>query len=346
MLEAFNVESVDKTGLHQDYESWPKHSLKASKVRVGFSIPQKLKGLILTGMGGSGASCDVVSTWASSTSRIPILVWKNFGIPRFSGRGWAAVSVSCSGDTEETLSSLKAAYEAGIYSIAISSGGQLEDFCKSRKIHHVKTPKLKTPRSSLPYLVLPLAKIVAQMGLTGVRPAEIGEAIREMERMKAKIGAGIGFDRNPAKKLAYHIHRKIPIIFSSPSLWPAAVRFQDSLNENSKMHAFADTLPELSHNELESWRRNGSDSYRAVLVYRGDEPPEIKRRIDFLKETLGASGCEHHDIQVVGCCSLGLLLSTIYLLDYASIYTAVLRGVDPMPNPNIDMLKRKLRSNR
>ena len=37
---------------------------------------------------------------------------------------------------------------------------------------------------------------------------------------------------------------------------------------------------------------------------------------------------------------INAIISSIYILDYATIYMAVARNVDPSPTPAIDILKR------
>ena len=56
-------------------------------------------------------------------------------------------------------------------------------------------------------------------------------------------------------------------------------------------------------------------------------------------------GNRHSIVEIIhqGSNYLGRLFSTIYLLDYASIYVSILRNIDPTPTLNIEKLKENLK---
>ena len=65
--------------------------------------------------------------------------------------------------------------------------------------------------------------------------------------------------------------------------------------------------------------------------------------INLIKEEKKKVGCVYADIQTKGSNHLGRLFSTIYLLDYTSVYLSILRNIDPTPTLNIEKLKEKLK---
>ena len=345
MLEISEIDHVDEMGLYRDYEAWPEHFLKAMQLQTDFSLPSKPVGVICAGMGGSGSSCDLVVNWATPNSKIPLIVWKDHDLPSFVGKDWVAIAVSLSGNTNETFSSLKAASKSGAHTIGISSGGMFEDFCGDNGIEYLKTPILKTPRSSLPYLAATLSKIFTNIEQLDVSKEDLTNTAEDMVKMRNEVGVNVNFGENPAKKLASEIYTGIPLIYVSPKLRPVATRFQDSLNENAKMHALVDSIPELCHNELESWRKTESEHYRTILLQELGEEIGIRHRFTFLRDLIESAGGKHYDVEAKGRCHFGMLFSTIYFLDYVSIYTAILRKVDPTPTHNIDRLKELLSSN-
>ena len=338
-----NISSIDISGLHEDYEQWPIHFSKALNLPINFSLPSNPAGIIFVGMGGSGSACEFILNWSLVNSKIPLILWKTYDLPHFITKDWIVIAVSLSGNTDETLSALNLSHRLGSYSIGLSSGGKLEEFCHSNSIQHIKIPKLKTPRSSFPYLAIILSRIISEIDEIGVKENEIKDSLKDISSINNDIRINADFEKNPAKKLATYINLGIPMIYSSSQLWPLSVRFQDSLNENAKLHAFAEQLPESCHNDIESWRKDTLEIYSCIIISSENDFEPIKSRIKFLKEIIHSSGCSIYDVQTQGSNYLGRLFSTIYLLDYASIYVSILRNIDPTPTLNIEKLKENLK---
>jgi hypothetical protein len=68
------------------------------------------------------------------------------------------------------------------------------------------------------------------------------------------------------------------------------------------------------------------------------EPPEISRTIDALSRLLGEDMI--FSIRVDARDEAEELLKLFILMDYVSLYVAVLRGVDPLSAPRMSRLKR------
>src|SRR5438445_11545784 len=89
---------------------------KARLVETGFragleaAVPElQADGLLLAGMGGSGATGLLVRDAAARVLDVPLTVVRNYNLPRHVKPGWHALAVSYSGRTEETLAALRAA---------------------------------------------------------------------------------------------------------------------------------------------------------------------------------------------------------------------------------------------
>ena len=120
-----------------------------------------------------------------------------------------------------------------------------------------------------------------------------------------------------------------------------ARRFKNQLNENSKVPAKHDLLPESGHNEVEGWR----DVKNLIPVFIRDtiESQTEARIIEGFKRTITkASGTRALDVRVRTRSKLGRLLGPILFLDYVSIYLAFLRGIDPTPTPLIKEFRNNI----
>ncbi len=103
------------------------------------------------------------------------------------------------------------------------------------------------------------------------------------------------------------------------------------------MHAYADSTPELFHNEVECWEEE-SGNFVPVLVRHQQEPKRENERLRIFIEMLRQSS-NPTEVWGDGRSKLGQLVSLNYQLDFASYYTAILRGVDPYSVRTINRLK-------
>lgn len=73
-----------------------------------------------------------------------------------------------------------------------------------------------------------------------------------------------------------------------------------------------------------------------------NDHPRIQKRIDITKEILKQVEGGVTEIWSRGNSDIARIFSLIYIGDYASVYLALLNGVDPSTVEKIDLLKNKL----
>ena len=84
--------------------------------------------IVIAGMGGSGISGDLVKAVVGDGLPCPIIVHRGYTLPAFVSSQTLFVAVSYSGNTEETLLSVKKAFAQGAKILAVTSGGKLKGF--------------------------------------------------------------------------------------------------------------------------------------------------------------------------------------------------------------------------
>lgn len=342
MLEEAEVAKVDKSGLYRIYESWPEHAIEASNIRVNLPSHDKIENIIFAGMGGSACPADMIRSWLSPQIDVPLIIVKDSRLPNFVKKSTLVIAASVSGDTRETILAAKDAHERKAALATISAGGKLEQFSKKYNIQHTSIRKLWVPRASLLFVLFPMISMLSGLGIIKPPRYEIDEAKKTLSEIWGKISVNVPLERNPSKRLADRLRGGIPVVFAADLLTAAATRFKDCLNENSKIHAFSDSLPEIAHNEIEAWNTDWDDVLKPVLLRQPVENENVRERFKAFEELFAARGVISSNVIAEGETLLSNLLGMIYLLDYASIYLAVLRKVDPIPTPNIDTLKAKL----
>ena len=125
------------------------------------------------------------------------------------------------------------------------------------------------------------------------------------------------------------------------------MRFKQQFNENSKVPAKWEVFSELNHNEIVGWERAGelAKCFSAIFIRDKEEPVAIRSRIEITKELMEQEGVNIFEVEAQGKGALARMLSTVCIGDFASVYLALLRGVDPTPVKTINYLKDTLQHN-
>ena len=76
---------------------------------------------------------------------------------------------------------------------------------------------------------------------------EITASIKLLEDQQGSI-------ESDAKSIAKKIQGYFTLLYADQKFYPAVLRFQQQLAENSKQLSHAHVFPELNHNELVGWR--------------------------------------------------------------------------------------------
>ena len=114
----------------------------------------KIDNIVISGMGASSISGDIVQSLFRDRLDIPIFVNRQYDLPKWVNKNTLVISQSYSGNTEETLSTFKHAYQKRSKIIGISSGGKLQEYCEKREIPHIKIPTGFSPRAATGYVLL------------------------------------------------------------------------------------------------------------------------------------------------------------------------------------------------
>jgi len=303
--------------------------------------------IVFSGMGGSGIVGDIIRSWLGPRVRIPISVNRGYDVPPFAGPGTLFMAVSFSGNTAETLSSFERAIEEGCTVVALSHGGQLEAKASEAGVPflRLKAPQAKAPRAALGHMLVPVALFLEGTGLVRARD-ELGEAIEALRALRDRIGPEVPLKDNESKRVAAAVHGLIPVVQGYGLLEVAARRWKTQFNENAKVLAWADYLPEMSHNSLVGWNGDEATKGHASIILRDakseEEDPRMADRVEAIKDLAWSNSARVVEVLTEGAGPIARILSIIYKGDYASVYLAILRGVDPLPVKVIDVLKARL----
>lgn len=331
------LKKYDKSNMHQVYDKWPELAKEYYNKDYPKIDYKKIDHIIFTGMGGSGAIGDVLSAILSKT-KIHLCVIKGFNLPKTADSNTLVVATSASGNTVETLTILEKAKEAGCKLISFSSGGKLQDYCMKNNIEFIKVPVLNSPRASFPIYLYSILNVLKD--LIPIQNIDVLESISLLEKTKKQISS-TNTKNNSALNLAKWIDG-IPMIYYPAGLYAAAIRFKNSLQENTKMHAIAEDVIEACHNGIVSWET--SSNVQPILLQGQDDYIKTKQLWKVIKKYFILNKIEFREIHSVRGNILSKIINMIYLFDYATIYSAVMNERDPTPIKSIEYIKNKMKS--
>jgi glucose/mannose-6-phosphate isomerase len=339
------IRRIDKSNMLSFCVEAPSHYAKAAKLSENLLTDyHKPDTIIVAGMGGSGIGGELLKDWTRDRITVPVEVCKEYSLPAYANKRTLVLVVSYSGETEETLSVFRDAIKRKCMIVCVSSGGKLHEFAEKLGFPHLLVPSGMTPRATLPYLFLPLMFTLEKIGLISHVDDEISETIKILEQVSMDNSPGIPSGRNSSKKLAVNINGTVPAVYGFGFYRTVAQRLKTQFNENSKNPAKWEFFPELDHNEIVGWEeaRQFAKCFSAIFVRDVEEPPEIRQRIEVTRELMSRQIKMLLEVHSLGKSRLAKMASVICVGDFASVYLAILRGVDPMPVKTITLLKQKL----
>jgi glucose/mannose-6-phosphate isomerase len=340
--------TVDKANMLDGLARFPeqiKESLTIAEATERFNFI-KVDNVIIAGMGASAISGDILASLFRDKLDVPLVVNREYDLPKWVNKDTLVICISYSGNTIETLSSFKIASQKKCKIICISTGGKLQEFAEKRGIPFVKVPAGIQPRAATPYLLFPTMIFLKKIGLlkTAIE-TDIDETITVTQEFVAMNKKTAPDENNLANQLAKKIFNTIPQIYGWSIYSPIAIRWRHQFNENSKVIARTDLVPDCNHNDIVGWSANPEISklFSCVLFRdRDEESIEMTTRLNFMRDLFHNTAGNVIEVSPKGKSQLAKMMYLMCLGDFTSCYLAVLRGIDPSPVDIIAELKKRL----
>ena len=345
-LDKEKIEQIDKSGLFTEYENWTSQAKNAIEIEPNLPNNQEFSNILFVGMGGSATSGDIIQSWLRDELKMPFEVLKDYRLPAYVDKTTLVIGASISGETQETISAcIDAKTKKNATVVSISAGGKLQKISEKNSIPHTKVKMALVPRASLLYALLPSITLLKNLNLIKSPKNEYNDIIELLKQQGNAINKNIPLENNTAKNFAKDIFEMAspPTIYSSQTLYAPGYRFKASLNENSKIRAQHILLPELCHNEIQSWGKNKDNKITSIVLRDENESQEQIGRFESLNTLLIKMNIKPLEVHTKGKTQLGKIINLIYLLDYISLYLAILKEIDPTPTPHIDEVKNRLK---
>lgn len=303
--------------------TWTPHIEQSERLR-------KYDHFVVCGMGGSHLGAWFLQAYEEA----PITIHRDYGLPQVSENTLVILS-SYSGNTEEVLDAGRTALERNIPVAALTTGGTLLAWAREHRIPLLVMPeKGLEPRHAVPLSMIGLAALMMDAELLH-RIYEAAENLAEPQTLKA-TGA----------EMALFLQGKTPIIYAPAPLESLAYVWKIKCNETAKVPAFMNLLPEMCHNELQSYDRGEAvktltQDFAVIFLGYESQHPRISTRIDAASAILREKGVPLAT-RILHDKTLARVLEESLIADWASLQLAHAYGVADAQTPLIAEFKHRI----
>ncbi len=301
--------------------------------------------VVVAGMGGSALAALLVKAWLKEELGVPLEIVRNYNLPSYAGQNTLVIASSYSGNTEETLSVLSQAESKNSKVSVIASGGKLAEYATSKEaVPHVILPGDLQPRMAVILNLRALLALLVSFDIVSkTRLDDIASASDWLKTESAKWDPAVPTDQNYAKQLALESAGKTAVLYGGSLTGALAYKWKIGWNENAKNTAFWNEYPEFNHNEFIGWTSHPVEKPFAIFdLVSNLEHSQILKRFEVSDRLLSGKRPKATVINLQGETTIQQLLWGSILADYASIYLAILNGVNPTPVDLIEKLKAEL----
>ncbi|MDC0205094.1 glucose-6-phosphate isomerase [Nitrosopumilus sp.] len=322
--------------MYETYDLWPEIAIKAYETKFKKLDIKNIDHVVFVGNGGSGSIGDIIGSILSKKA-IHVTKVRGYLLPKTINSNTLVIATSVSGNTSEVLSVLKSLKDTSANMISFSSGGLMEKYCNNNNIRYQKISKIHSPRASFTNFLYSILNILEP--ILPIENTDIRESISVLEKTKQNIFSGNLNQENQALELSKFI-KDVICIYYPAGLQAAAIRYKNSLQENTKIHAMVEDVIETCHNGIVAWEKKSN--VRPILIQGKNDHIKTSERWDILKEYFSSKNIDYRFVESVNGSILTKIINLSYLLDYSSIYASVLNKIDPTPVQSIEDIKKKI----
>lgn len=281
------------------------------------------------GLGGSGIGATITKSFFIHRFPVPVEVVNDYFLPAYVNEKTLVVLGSYSGNTEETLSMFEEAVKRKATILIVCAGGKLMELAKEHGLNYYTIREGYQPRMALGYSLGFLLRIFAELNDEDINEEMESTIVNLQDKGRLQHAA-----KSLEKKFQSTLNRRYTILCDA-TFYGVAMRFAQQINENAKMEAFVNLLPEANHNVIESYYGQLPSNF---IVLNSNSNERVSARFDFVVALLER---ENNKVAVFETDGLDIptLFEMIYVLDWFTIYITEPLNVEPMEIANILSLK-------
>lgn len=333
---------LDKENLRQVILDSNKQFAEGLKLAKNIGIKGNFKSLMISGMGGSSLPANILRIYLGDlylknprrNKKFEIFQNRYYSLPHEAYDNCLNFFSSYSGNTEETIESLKQAIKHKLPSIGFTTGGKLLDLCLKNNIPCIILPAGIQPRYATGYIFAAMFQVLVNAEMVEDKTRELTELAKKLSVFAINYEAA-------GKKLSKKLIGKTPVIYASPKFKSLAMIWKIKINENANTPAFYNFYPELNHNEMVGWTLPQGKFHIITLLDKEDHPQNIKR-MKITAKLLKKKGIDTTFVEMEDTNIFNTIFTTLFLGDWTSYYLALAYKQDPTPVDMVEDLKKQL----
>ncbi len=299
-------------------------------------------GLVVAGMGASALGGTIAAAALGDHASRPILLARAYGLPPWTTPDTTVLCASYSGETEETLACFEAAGALGARRVVVTTGGTLAEQARAEGVPVIPVAGGLRPATAVGYMVVAALETAAACGAGPRLTSELDVAAEHLEELVVEWGPE-GAEDSELKLLARRLEGTVVNIAGSGMTSAIAHRWTAQLNRQARVPAWASELPDADHYELAGWESaERLGRFSVVFLDDADTHPRITSRIAISRGLIAPHAAGTHVVGSRGTTAVERALSLVLAADLTALYLAVLRGVDPAGESDVDRLKAGL----
>ncbi len=340
---------LDTVGMFDAAAAFPEQLARALDVSrratEGVVLPEHedIANVVLLGAGAAGQAGALVLEAVGPTIPVPVVVHRGYGVPNFVDESTLVVAISFDGDTSETLEAAQDSLADGATVVCVSGGGALQAWATSNDLLHIPVmPDAPVERAALGSLSVPVLVLLERVGMYPGAEAWIEFAIAQATVRRNELIT----EQNFARRLARRLGRMFPIIYGGNGPGGTAAEYwKTQFNQNAKVAAFSNQVPELTHDEIAGWGQDGDVTRQIFQVFmlRHDfEHPQVSSRLAAVEEVLVEVVGAVHVVEAAGEGLLAQLFDLELIGQFVSLHAAVEQSIDPGPVPIVSEIASRV----
>lgn len=293
----------------------------------------------ISGMGGSIYSYHIIKSIFCENLKKPLVMINGYRIPKYVLNDTLFLGVSYSGNTEETVSTLKEAIKNKDAATAVFGGGEIEKIIKQHKLpgYHfsAKFNPCNAPRIGLGYTIFGPIMILSKLGYLDIDKKILLKAISALQKNDKLI-------QEKAYSDAQKIKGKMVMFISTNHLQGNVHIARNQMNETAKTFSEFHLIPELNHHLLEGLKYPKNENIVWLFFNSQFSHDRNKKRIKITQDVLKQ---HHNDYIEVNFDVKNKYEELLFFLSYGS-YLSLFLGIEnkenPTTNPWVDYFKNEL----
>ena len=340
---------LDTVGMFDAAAAFPEQLARALDVSrratEGVALPEHedIANVVLLGAGAAGLAGALVLEAVGPTIPVPVVVHRGYGVPNFVDESTLVVAISFDGAPSETLEAAQDSLADGATVVCVSGGGELHAWASANNLLHIPVmPDAPVERAALGSLSIPVLMLLERVGMYPGAEAWIEAAITQATVRRNELIT----EENFARRLARQLGRTFPIIYGGNGPGGTAAEYwKTQFNQNAKVAAFSNQVPELTHDEIAGWGQDGDVTrqiFQVFLLRHDFEHPQVSSRLAAVEEVLVEVVGAVHVVEAAGEGLLAQLFDLELIGQFVSLHAAVEQSIDPGPVPIVSEIASRV----